>query len=285
MVNYTSMSHILAYPYFPVLRNIILVLICAVIVYLISNKLARDRTNKMLVPIKLILLGVVFFDLLYFGKDVLAFRLQDISNYQMAPAPQNLANKRVVLRSIRVSGMESLYYDVWSPYGYSQFKEDAYEKYFNRLGLGDIKYSGLDAPKENYQALKDAGIVAIVQSDGITTISDKKLDILKNDLDGEYIEKKEGRIIMSINNPENTIVNTYLKYNPHWKIKIDGQETQVTKNGVFFDFPLNKGNHKVEICYYPKPLIIGTILSLMLIFIITLLYFLSRKNLYIRVLK
>jgi hypothetical protein len=285
MANYTSLFYIQAYPYFSVLRNIVLILILTIIIYLISRKFIRNRTEKVLLTIKLILLGVVFFDLLYFGKDVLAFRLQDISNYKIKPAPQELTDKRVVLRSTRVSGMESLYYDVWSPYGYSQFKEDSYEKYFNRLGLGDIKYSGLAAPKENYQALKDAGIVAIVQSDGIITMTDKKLDILKNDLDGEYIEKKEGKIIMSINNPENTIINTYLKYNPHWKIKIDGQETQITKNGVFFDFPLNKGNHKVEIYYYPKPLIIGTISSLMLIFIIMLLYFLSRKNLYIRIFK
>jgi uncharacterized membrane protein YfhO len=174
--------------------------------------------------------------------------------------------------------MESLYYDTWGPFGYSQFEEKAYKKYFNQLGLGDIKISSDQSPKESSQKLVDAGIVAIARVEGIVYINDNKLDILKNNLDGNYVKKSEGNIIMNINNPADTTVDTYLKYDPNWRIKIDGQQAQITKNGIFFDFPLNQGNHLVEIYYYPKPFFVAIIVSSIAGIIIGLLfYFLIKK--------
>jgi hypothetical protein len=204
--------------------------------------------------------------------------LQDISSYQITSLPAELAQKRTVLASVKVTGMESLYYGNWSPFGYSQFKEKPYEKYFKQLGLGDIKISSDKVPKENTQALQDAGIVAVARAEGISFLTDKKLDILKNDLEGDYIEKSEGRIIMRLNNPSDTIINTYLKYNPDWRVKVDGRQTQITKNEIFFDFPLSQGDHLVEIYYYPQPFFAALIISLISGVIIGLLFYILRKK-------
>jgi hypothetical protein len=281
----TTFEHIRAYQYFPVLSGIVLSLLVILIAFFVVKKMAPNIFTKILLPMKIILVGIVFFDLIYFSKDVLAFRLQDISKYKITPIPAELANKRTVLGSVKVTGMESLYYNTWSPFGYSQFKEDAYEKYFNRLGLGDIKISSDKVPKENFQPLKDAGIVAIARAEGINFLNDNKLDVLKNNLDGDYVKKSEGKIIMHINNPADTVVSTYLKYDPNWRVKVDGQQTQITKNGIFFDFPLSQGSHLVEIYYYPKPFFVAVIFSLISGIIIGLLLYILRKKIRKRILE
>jgi uncharacterized membrane protein YfhO len=142
-----------------------------------------------------------------------------------------------------------------------------------------VPSSNNSLPKD-YQNLKEAGIVAITNIDGITYLNDNELDLIKNNVAGHYVEKKEGHIIMQINNPADATINTYLRYNPYWKVKVDGQETKITQDGIFFDFPLSKGDHLVEIDYYPWPFFLGIIISSLLLIIAVSLYYLFRKSLY-----
>ena len=48
------------------------------------------------------------------------------------------------------------------------------------------------------------GIVAIAKPDGITYLNNSELDLIKNNVNGHYVEKKEGHIVMQINNPADT---------------------------------------------------------------------------------
>jgi uncharacterized membrane protein YfhO len=278
---YVSYHYIQTYPYFSILKTIVLVLAGVILLFFIFKKWHPRISLRVLLAVKVILVAVVFFDLIYFSRDVLAFRIQDISSYKIPSAPQELENKRAILNSLSVWGMESLYCRNWSPLGVSQLKEKEYVNYYAQLGINlrGVPSSNNSLPKD-YQNLKEAGIVAITNIDGITYLNDNELDLIKNNVAGHYVEKKEGHIIMQINNPADATINTYLRYNPYWKVKVDGQETKITQDGIFFDFPLSKGDHLVEIDYYPWPFFLGIIISSLLLIIAVSLYYLFRKSLY-----
>jgi hypothetical protein len=254
-------------------------LVALLVTYYFIRKFApAPITKRSVLAVQLLLACIVFFDLVSFSKDVLEFRLKDISDYKVETIPAELANRRVVLGSVRVEGMESLYYDSWSPFGYSQFEEKSYIDIYKRLGLGDIKKSYDKIPSENFQQLVDIGIVAISQKDGtITHLTEKTLDLIRNDLPGEYLEKTEGRIVMRVNNPADTVARTYLKYDPNWKVDVDGNPVPITRDGIFFSFPLSEGEHVVTAYYFPRPLYVATVASLIAGIIITWLLISFRK--------
>jgi hypothetical protein len=281
---YISYQYIQSYPYFPALKTIVLVLVGVLLLFFIAKKWYPNVSSEISFPVKVILVGIVLFDLVYFNQDALALNLQDISNYKPASIPQELENRRTLISSSEILGNESLYYGNWSPLGQSQLKESEYANYYNRLGVNlngvpssqadrTINYQNL-----NYQGLKEAGVVAVVNGDGITYLNDSQLDLIKNNLSGHYVKKEEGRIVMQINNPEDTTINTYLKYSPYWKVKVDGRGTEIAEDGLFFDFPLGKGDHLVEIRYFPKPFYVALAFSLILGIITALLFYARRKN-------
>jgi hypothetical protein len=252
---YTSYQYIQTYPFFPILKIITLSLAGVLLAFFAIKKMFPNFSLKTLALAKIIILGIVFFDLIYFSKDVLAWRLIDTSFYKIPAAPAGLENKRVILNSLPILGGESLFYENWSPFGRSQLKEKEYLYYYNnKVG---IKLRGTPtstaALPDDYQKLSAVGIVAVVKDDKIDYINKQNLDLIKNDVPGQYIQKSEGRVIMQIDNPEDATISTYLKYSPYWKVQVDGQNVKINKNGLFFDFPLAKGNHLVKISYFPKP--------------------------------
>lgn len=276
---YTSFEHIKDYIFSPVVETVAINLVFALLVLLIAKKISGKIFSGILVPIKLIIATLVFFDLFYFSSDVVNLRLQDVSNYKLASIPAEFSNKRVIFRDLNILGAESLYYDNWSPLGTSQLKDSDYVDYYGKLGLNlrGVTSSIIELPK-NLDNLSDTGIYAISQHAGVTILNDRKLELIKNNLEGSYLEKKEGRIVMQINNPSDTIINTYLKYNNDWVVKVDGQKTEITKNGIFFDFPLEQGKHTVEINYHPRAFFQGIYLSLILLLVAVIVYNLFKKQ-------
>jgi len=262
--SYVSFDYIRTYPYFPALKTIVLVLAGVLLLFFAAKKWYPGYADKILRPIKIVLVLVVLFDLVYFSQDVLAFRLQDVSRLKMDSVPAELENKRVILNSPAVWGMESLYYKSWSPLGSSQLKDKEYADYFGKSGIDLTR--GVFPPEKhrptNYPQLKEAGIVAIFTDNKITYLNDSQLDVLKGSAAGHYVEKREGRITMQIDNQDNSRMNTFLRYDPNWIVKIDGQEAKTTKDGLFFGFPLEKGSHLVEIRYSPKPFYEAVAISL-----------------------
>jgi hypothetical protein len=276
---YVSPKYIQAYPYFHILAAIVLALAGILLLFFIAKKWYPRIYPKTLLPVKILLIVVVFFDLIYFSGDVLAFRLQDISGYKPAAVPKELENKRAILSDTAVLGMESLYYKNWSPFGSSQLKEKDYVDYYDRLGvdLRGVSSSDVSALLGNYQKLKGAGIVAVDDINGITYLNNSELDLIKNNVEGHYVKKEEGHIIMQINNPSDTTINTYLRYDPNWKVMIDGRKTKISEDGIFFDFLLDKGAHLVEVYYCPQPFFQGIFLSALLFVIALSLYVLRGK--------
>ena len=85
-------------------------------------------------------------------------------------------------------------------------------------------------------------------------------------------------MIMQINNSSDEIINTYLKYDKNWQVKIDGRKIKITKNEIFFDFPLEKGNHLIEISYCPKTFYFATFFSLISGIIIGSFFYIQKRK-------
>jgi hypothetical protein len=270
----TSFNYIKHYPYYGLLEAIVLSLAAILLLVIFYKKIMAKIRKKILLPLKIALVAVVFIDLFFVNKDVLVFRLQDISNYKILPVSTELEKKRIIALNEGTNCMETVYYKNWSTFGCSQFKDDAYHEFYKDNIRPFETGSSIDQQK-----LKDAGIVATVSKSGkISPISNNRLDLIKNDIDGEYIKKNEGKITMKINSLSDEIINTYLKYDPFWKVTIDNTPVEIKKNGMFFDFPLSKGEHIVKIYYYPKPFIWGILLSLTLSVILFVLYYFFKKS-------
>jgi len=86
---YVSYHYIQTYPYFSILKTIVLVLAGVILLFFIFKKWHPRISLRVLLAVKVILVAVVFFDLIYFSRDVLAFRIQDISSYKIPSAPKN----------------------------------------------------------------------------------------------------------------------------------------------------------------------------------------------------
>jgi hypothetical protein len=280
LASLTSVHHILTYPYFQALEIITLAVLVIILGFVIYKKYSRHFSQTALLAAKALLICIVFLDLFYFySRDTSAAGIQDISYDKVAAVPAELANKRVILDSIKEFGNESLYYPNWYPFGTSQLKSNEYANYYDQLNInlnGIVKFN--TKLKQNLQKLKDAGVVAVYDNNEVNYLNNSPLDLIKNNLGGNYVEKKEGHIIMQVSNPADTIINTYLRYDPNWVVKVDGQETKITKDSIFFDFPLNQGNHRIEIYYFPKPFYIALIFSSVSGAILLLLYYKWRKN-------
>ena len=279
--SYVSFDYIQNYPYFSILKIIVLVMFSILFLLFILRKWHPHIFAKALPSIKIALIAIVFFDLIYFSKDVLSARIHNISNYKTASIPKELENKRVILNSTPIVGTESLLYKNWSPFGNSQLKEKNYVNYYAKLG---IKLRGVpasnDALPPNYQNLKKAGVASIVNTDRIIYLNDNnnELDLIKNNIAGHYLKKEEGHMIMQINNSSDEIINTYLKYDKNWQVKIDGRKIKITKNEIFFDFPLEKGNHLIEISYCPKTFYFATFFSLISGIIIGSFFYIQKRK-------
>jgi hypothetical protein len=276
---YVSYQHIQAYSYFPVLRIIVLFALGVFLLFLIFKKWFPEKIPRVIVLTRALLVLLVFFDLIYFNQDVLKTRLNDTSSYEISTTPKELKNKRAVLNSQSIAGMESLYYDNWSPFGSSQLKEKDYINFCNKLGfkLRGVSFSN-DLLPENYQKLGDIGIVAIARADGIDYLNNKELDLIKNNLTGKYLEKKEGYVVVKVNSSEDVLIETYLKYNSSWRVRVDGEEVKIFKKDIFLGFPLSKGEHVIEMHYCPKTFYIALAISLTALTIFGLfLYFYKRK--------
>ena len=270
-----NVQNIQNYEHFETIKAIFVVTM-SLIIFSILLKLFIP---KLIVFTKLLLIFIVFFDLFYFSSDVVNYRLKNISEYKIHEIPIELTRKRVVLKSMKIAGMESLYYDVWSPFGISQFEQSEYIDHFKKLGIGDPRDTFDKLPEGTYEDLKNSGITHILDKDGIKEIDDKKLDILKDRYDGEYIEKEEGRIKILVNNPEEDLIGTYIKYDENWRLKINGTKSPTIKVDLFLYFPLEQGEHTVELYYYPKEFYKGLIISIpSFLLIIGVYIFYNRKN-------
>ncbi len=78
---------------------------------------------------------------------------------------------------------------------------------------------------------------------------------------------------------ENQVAFSTIAYDEGWKVIIDGKESKifpVANSFVGFDVP--KGNHKIELVYYPKGMKLGLLITVISLIILTIYATLSKKD-------
>lgn len=264
---------------FYTLNFLVVLVFLSFLVLLVS--LYLKRTQELLI-IKIILSLCIFYDLSYFSRDVLNFRLQNISEYRLPTFPKEQENNRVLNLNYSINGMEHVYFKNWSPLGYSQFLEKEYKIYAQQGGFTELNSAEEYKKAPPVYILKNLGISHLNYfkknlTYSYETIPYSSLDLLKNKIQARYLKKEEGSITIETYSQEEEVLKLLLKYNTNWEIKINNNQVEYQKNDIFLDFNLPSGKNIITINYIPKPFYYGVKLSIVLLLFFIGLVFLSKK--------
>lgn len=233
--------------------------------------------------LKAILCLLVLADLLILSRDVISTRIQPANITKLENVSAEFDKKRIVLKSGAINGFQSAYYNFWSPFGYSQLGSVEYSDLFYSLGFGNLRLPVIYTKVANYPDFAKLGIYAVVNKSDSRVYNilpaNKPLDLIQNNIEGEYLIKEEGKIKIDMKVPFDQTVFSYIKYDRGWNLLIDGRQSTYTKSTTpFLNFQIRKGEHIVEFTYIPKPFIAGLKVSgsLALLFVG---FFLLRKRL------
>ena len=90
---------------------------------------------------------------------------------------------------------------------------------------------------------------------------------------------KDSYIAGDITAQEDGLFYTSISYTKGWKAYVDGKETEITPVGnAMLAFPLDKGEHHIELKYIPEGFIPGVICTLLAIAIFIALIILAPKR-------
>jgi len=255
---------------------VLFLLLLILLNYIFKDKI-KNKIFKNFAPI--ILIFTVLFDLYFFNQDILNYRIDNISNYEVPKIEEKYNNLRILARKQNLEGMENLYVKSWSPFGYSQFREDEYIKEFNNLGIGNLKRSKAEYPRNNVDSLENFGIKHILEKELDISVSKKEVELIKENIEGEYLKKEEGKIELKLNSEKAQKIILLLKYNKNWTIKINNENVEYEKEGIFIGVKIPQGINKISIEYIPNDFYLGIYISLFILIPVSILIK-FRKNLY-----
>lgn len=234
----------------------------------------RTKTSKVYALIALLMLISMATDLRYFSQEILEFRTDDIEDLSKTEIPQEYKNTRVIVEDGEIENNESLYYDQWWPYGYSQFVDEEYYNFFQRSEIEKISRPvKSELFSDNYGFYKDLGVVDVVVDSKVEKLNLNNIDLLQKDLEGNYLIKEEGNISIELKTAEKQKLDTYIKYYPGWKVFIDGKQQEISEQGLFITFPIENGDHLIEMKYVPIHFYFGLLAMLGGLALTSSLYF------------
>lgn len=215
-----------------------------------------------------ILSAIIVFDVTYFSHMALntnltpAFNLKDEKTTQ---ATQQAVNQRVTYMNPKIKGNTPLYYPSWGLFGYAvSYEQQNYGKLLALYGLDSRRFKLSDT-----SLLQEFGLAKIIHEDSsVQSFENRPLELVQaNYSDGYYIKRAEGDVSFKINLQQSQYVNIFIRNFPGWKLRVNGQEKSFTgsKDDVYLNFLLEKGENTVELKYYPIHFYIGTVLGLILI--------------------
>jgi uncharacterized membrane protein YfhO len=123
---------------------------------------------------------------------------------------------------------------------------------------------------EDVKNYRNLGIVAVYQprdkataSTYITLDSSPLSDLVVNaDSASKVIERSDhGHFVFEIKNNQQDEIKTFIKSDSDWELKIDGRKSVINNSEVFLKFNLDKGDHKVELNYFPTKFYYGLMLA------------------------
>ncbi|MBI2414772.1 YfhO family protein [candidate division WWE3 bacterium] len=239
--------------------------------------------------VSLLLCVLVLFDFGFYAQDMLFARI-GIPIKPTIPQTINYKNKRVVLdaESINVADVEGnsvLLLPSWSPYGYTQFLSKTYLDYYitNKIGYTTKGTNAKIIQASDYKKLRKDGFSGVLTDSGMVNITEgNDLDLIRNsEVSGKYIKKEEGNIVLEIEtsksggNGDKMILETNIKYDSNWVVKVNGGVVEIKPaREIFFDIEIPEGKSVIEIKYVPKDIYLGMVLGG---FIISFCMFILKK--------
>jgi len=274
-------NNLLELVYFKVFLLVLVLTLIVLGLIFFNIKLNYKKVNLLPYILGLLILS----DLFYFSTDVIKFRLQDISNYKIAEIKLENPNSRSTYNGYGLLGQEYLRLNSWSIFGYSQFLEEDYEEFIT--GRGFFDHRGSKSTTSNEKVLKELGVTKAMKKneDGAETQDDIKYsgsDLIKNNIQHEYINRKSGHIVFKYSSSEELDIKTRIKYSSNWEIKINNKAVDYRKDNIFLKFKAPAGENVVEIKYIPKPFYLGLQISGLLLMLYIVILVLLRKYKYFK---
>jgi hypothetical protein len=239
---------------------------------------------------RILLISLVAIDLFVVSTEVRNRTFMKINNLKDSNYDNIFVNERIIpLDEKKIFGNTMLYYKSWGLFGYSApFEPKNYADFLIQTGFKSIRRPKIqleiNSVDPNFiSKLSRIGVDAILFENGsyIQVPQITGLDLFSNeDIHGNYEQKKEGNIIAKVDVTKDTGIKTSIRNYPGWKLWIDGKEEKLsqTENGLFLQFDMSKGTHKVQLRYLPIDLIRGlTISCVILIFLVPIVYLYRRE--------
>lgn len=241
--------------------------------------LVFSRKYKTLFYVSQLALCLLFiYDLKFFGNDVIFARTGEIKNLVTQEIPEVYNSKRILLDNHKIDANLTLLYKPWFLTGYSQFVNEDYYNYYYSTGASNINRNVVDNPEGiSFSSLRKAKVFAYldVDSNQYSKMLRKEGDLgLFEPLTGKYLIKHEGYIKAEtdFSNPEYAVVNTGIKNDAGWKIKINDKEVKsLSPKKLFISLKVPGGRNIIEFYYIPYPFYYALTISVFLNFIIIIL--------------
>ena len=217
------------------------------------------------------LLILVIVDILLFSKVFINSQMQDYTNYKNKESQellQKFEKQRIVIMDKNIVGNQPLMYPNWGIYGYiPAFEEQNYTKYLTTNGLNVRRAKSNSEIVNNLTFIESLGVKEIIGGNSSMTISSQDTLIKGNNIEINYLTKKEGEINVEVFSTGAQNIKLLLKQNANWVFKLNNDVIKPTKDTIspFYSLDINTGQNILEAKYVPKDLYLGLLLSLLLL--------------------
>lgn len=223
-------------------------------------------TSLLLTLLPLMELGI-------FGNLVLKDAFTDIDKLRvdLSDLESKYINQRIIVADGDVIGNKTLYYKFWSPFGYAATPSRYYSEIYRNAGFESIRkpvlsksvVDGFNNPNL-HRDLKSLGIVSLTDTQGNIYFTEHEQPVIypkDTSPDNLIVEnyRSEQRYMYDVFLPKDEAVSSYIRYDPGWKVVINGNPASVGRDAIFLSFGVPAGVNTVELIYLPHPLYLGLI--------------------------
>jgi hypothetical protein len=218
-------------------------------------------------------------ELAVFGQLVLkdAFVSTDQLATALPAIETTYTNRRIIVTNADVIGNKTLYYTFWSPFGYVSSANMAYDEALTDLGFESARRPVLAAALQGQGGFANARLHTGVQTMGIAAIVDSQANpIFVNptsamfypvESDGaitvQELARAEDRYTLQVVARQAGTIASYVRYDPGWKVAVNGIPTPVTNSDLGLRFAVPAGSSTVAVRYIPHILYLGVAVALL----------------------
>jgi len=231
-------------------------------------------------------------ELMAFGNLVLkgAFVSVDQLKINLPDLESSYADQRIIVTGSDVIGNKTLYYNFWSPFGYTSSLDKSYNEAYKNVGfessrrpvLAETITDGFNN-KGLQNKLRDLGIIAVTTAGGDKYFEGSKSLLVypKDDVSSVNITetyRSEDKHILNILTGHGEVIKSYIRYDPGWKVSINKQPVKVNNDGLFLSFLAPAGSNLVELEYIPHKLYLSFAFAVLGIGLVFLTCFATKKH-------